>query len=281
MQEVERAVKRGVVLVLDESGSMQLKDDGMSQTRLEVGEAALAEAKVVEALGDKLRVRTVRVARGVRTGGEANGEAAEGWADATDLAAALSGVLEQVPPDSLAGVLMVTDGRHNRPGRVEDVARRFGILDAPVGILAVGSAEPPRDAAILEVSAPDAIHLGDRMRVAVEAKFDGFKGRKAVVRLLRGDEVMEERTVAIPQEHHREELRFAMVPEAGGVGDFRVEISAMEGERFKDNNAWDFETSITDSRTNVLLIESYPRWEFRYLRNLFMGEISRCICNMC
>jgi hypothetical protein len=269
VREVEQDLEREVVVVLDESGSMQLKDDGTTKTRLELGEAAMAEAKIVETLSEKMRVRTVRAARSVRNEGE--GEA-EGWADATDLAAALGDALEQVPPDELAGVLMLTDGRHNRPGRVEDVARRFGILDAPIGVVAVGSAEPPRDASILNVRAPDAIHLGDRMRVAVEAKFDGYKGKKAQVKLFRGEEELDARTVSIPQDHHREEVRFSITPEQGGVGDYRVEIAGLDGERFDDNNAWAFETSITDARTNVLLIESHPRWEFRYLRNLFYGR---------
>lgn len=269
VRKVEREIKREVVVVLDDSGSMQLKDDGSEMTRIAIGEAALAKSKIVEKLGEKLRVRVVKAARSVRAEGEA---VAEGWGDATDLASALGTVLEQVPTDELAGVLMVSDGRHNRPDRVEDVARRFGILDAPVGMVAVGSAEPPRDASILSVRAPEAIHLGDRMRVAVDLKFDGYKGQKAKVRLRRGEKVLEECEISIPQDHHREEIRFAQVPEEGGVGDYQVEITELEGERFKENNSWEFETSITDARTNVLIVESYPRWEFRYLRNLFYGR---------
>ncbi len=269
VRKVEREIKREVVVVLDDSGSMQLKDDGTEATRIAIGEAALAQSKIVEKLREKLRVRVVKAARSVRAEGET---VAEGWGDATDLAAALGTVLEQVPPDELAGVLMVSDGRHNRPERVEDVARRFGILDAPVGMVAVGSAEPPRDASILSVRAPEAIHLGDRMRVAVDLKFDGYKGQKAKVRLRRGEKVLEEREISIPQDHHREEVRFAQIPDKGGVGDYQVEIAALDGERFKENNAWEFETSITDARTNVLIVESFPRWEFRYLRNLFYGR---------
>lgn len=269
VRTVSRERSREVVVVMDDSGSMHLKDDGSKATRIEIGEQALANSKLTEQLGEKLRVRIVKAARSVRTEGEA---ATQGWGDSTDLASALNTVLEQVPPDELAGVLMVSDGRHNRPERVEDVARRFGILDAPVGIVAVGSAEPPRDAAVLSVKAPEAIHLGDRMRVTAEVKFDGYKGRQATVRLRRGDQVLETREVAIPQDHHVEELRFAQVPEQGGVSGYQVEIAPLEGERFAENNAWEFETSITDARTNVLLVEGYPRWEFRYLRNLFYGR---------
>ncbi len=269
VRKEERKIQREVVVVMDDSGSMQLKDDGADMTRIAIGEAALAKSKVIETLGEKVRVRLVKAARNVRAEGEA---VAEGWGDATDLAAALGTVLEQVPPDQLAGVLMLSDGRHNRPDRVEDVARRFGILDAPVGIVAIGSAEPPKDASILAVRAPEAIHLGDRMRVAVDLKFDGYKGEKAKVGLLRGGKLLEEREISIPQDHHREEVKFAQVPDQGGVGDYQVEVTQMTGERFKENNRWEFETSITDARTNVLIVESYPRWEFRYLRNLFYGR---------
>ncbi len=269
VRTVSRDRSREVVVVMDDSGSMQLNDDGAKATRIELGEQAISNAKLIEQLGEKLRVRVVKAARSVRAENEA---VSQGWGDSTDLAAALNTVLEQVPPDELAGVVMVSDGRHNRPERVEDVARRFGILDAPVGIVAVGSAEPPKDAAILSVKAPEAIHLGDRMRVTAEVKFDGYKGQKANVRLRRGDQVLETREIAIPQDHHVEELRFAQVPDQGGVGGYRVEISSLDGERFSENNSWEFETSITDARTNVLLIEGYSRWEFRYLRNLFYGR---------
>ncbi len=269
VREVERERHREVVVVLDDSASMHLKDDGAPATRIEIGEKALADSGLLKSLGDAMKVRTVRAARSVRDEGEAG---TEGWSDATDLVSALGTVLEQVPPDDLAGVVMVSDGRHNRPGRVEDVARRFGILDAPVGIVATGNAEPPRDASILNVQAPEAIHLGDRMRVTASLKFDGYKGSEAKVRLMRGEKMIEERPVPIPQDHHREEVRFITVPEEGGVGGYRIEIAALEGERFPENNAWEFETSITDARTNVLIVEGTPRWEFRYLRNLFYGR---------
>ena len=167
---------------------------------------------------------------------------------------------------------MLTDGRHNRPTRVEDSARRFGILDAPVGMVAIGSKVPPKDASILSINAPEAIHLGDRMRVTVETLFQGYKGRTAKVTLFQGDKSLETREVQIPQETHREKIRFAQVPEEGGVNEYRLEVSGLEGERFDNNNSWEFETSITDARTHVLIVEGYPRWEFRYLRNLFYGR---------
>ncbi len=269
VRKTDREARREVVIVMDESASMHLKDDGAQATRSEIANQAVKDAKLIETLEKSLRVRVVKAARSIQAEGE---KVAEGWGDSTDLASALGTVLDQVPPDELAGVILASDGRHNRPERVEDVVRRFGILDAPVAVIAVGSETPPRDASVLSVRAPEAIHLGDRMRVTAELKFDGYKGQTAKAYLRRGEKILEQREIPVPQDHHVEEVRFANVPDKGGVNDYRVEIGQLEGERFKDNNGWDFETSITDARTNVLIVENYPRWEFRYLRNLFYGR---------
>jgi hypothetical protein len=265
----ERAITREVVVILDDSASMHLVDEGESRSRAEIAAAALAESRLAARLGERLRVRTVRAARGILADGATAGE---GWDQGTDLAGALEAVLAEVAPDELAGVVLASDGRHNRPGRVEDVARRFGILDAPVGIVATGSAVPPRDLAVTAVRAPDTIFLGDRVPVAVEVKADGFRGTKAWVRLFRDGVEVAGHELEVPQDLHREEIRFRDQPDSGGTVAYRVEIEARAGERFAANNQWNFETAVTEDRIHVLLVDTFPRWEFRYLRNLFHGR---------
>ncbi len=268
-RKVDRKLEQEVVVVLDESASMNLVDPGETFTRYDIAAEAINKSGLFEELQGKVRVRLMRAARKALGQEE---EAAEGWDQATDLANAMTTVLEQVPPDNLAGLVMMTDGRHNRPGRVEDVARRFGILDAPIGVVGIGSEESPRDAAILEVRSPDAIYLGDRLRVAAVVKFDGYRGRRAKVLLKKGEEIIQEKIIPIPQDHHREEVRFNDVPEVDGINAYSVELENLGEEYFDQNNRWQFETAITDARTNVLIVDSHPRWEFRYLRNLFYGR---------
>jgi hypothetical protein len=264
-----RDLRREVVLVWDESASMDLVDDGAGVSRLAAAEQAVTSSGLREKLGKGLKVREIRVARGVRSEADTR---SDGWDSATDLVGALESVLDQTSPDQLAGVVMMTDGRHNRGGRVEDVARRFGILDAPIGVVAVGSGKAPRDLALISVDAPDAVFLGDRLRVRAVVKIDGYAGESVKVALWRGDELVGERELVVNAENFREEVRFQDVPEADGVTGYRVELAGRDGERFSENNVWRFETAVTEDRTNVLLIEGFPRWEFRYLRNLFYGR---------
>ena len=269
VRTVKRKLDRQVAVLWDASASMDLTDDGSLQSRAAIARDAVAKSGILKKLGEHVRVREFRFARSPENDGHAP---FDGWNQATDIAAALDTVLEQIPPDELAGALLLTDGRHNRPSQVEDSARRFGILDAPLGIVAVGSPDPPRDAAVLAVRSPDAIHLGDKMRVSADLKFDGYKGKQVKVQLTCSGKLIEEKDISIPADHHREEVKFVYLPEHGGTGEYSITIPLLEGERFKDNNDWSFETSITEARTNVLLVDSFPRWEFRYLRNLFYGR---------
>lgn len=269
VRTVKRKLDRQVAVLWDQSASMDLIDDGATRSRADIARDAIKQSGILEKLGEQVRIREIQFARSPES---EVGSSAEGWNMATDIAAALDTVLEQVPPDELAGAIVLTDGRHNRPSRVEESSRRFGTLDAPLGIVAVGSLAPPRDASVLTVRSPDAIHLGDRMKVSADVKFDGYKGMQAKVSLICDGKKIEEKTITVPEDRHREEVKFVHLPEQGGTGIYQIEIDPLDGERFQDNNDWSFETSITEARTNVLLVDSYPRWEFRYLRNLFYGR---------
>lgn len=266
---VEREIEREVILMIDDSASMDLVDEGETKTRLEIAQDKLAASGVLDQLEGKVGVREVRSARRALLEDKIE---VEGWDQATDLAGGLETVLDQVPPDQLAGVILLSDGRHNRPGSVEDVSRRFGILDAPVAVIPSGSEDPPKDAAIISVKSPDSVYLGDRIRVGALLKFDGYRGKKAKLQLFAGDEELESREISIPQDRYREEVRFRHAPEIDGVGEYRLVLSGLDGERFDNNNAWQFQTVVSDARTNILLIDRRPRWEFRYLRNLFYGR---------
>lgn len=266
---VQREIEREVIVMIDDSASMDLVDDGQTKSRLELAREQLDVSGLLDELDGRVGVREVMAARRALLDESVE---VEGWDQATDLAGGLEAVLDQVPPDQLAGVVLLSDGRHNRPGSVEDVSRRFGILDAPIAVIPSGSGVPPKDAAIISVRSPDSVYLGDRIRVGALLKFDGYRGKKAKLQLFAGDKELETREISIPQDNYREEVKFRHAPEEGGVGEYRVVLSGLEDETFENNNEWGFQTVVSDARTNVLLIDRHPRWEFRYLRNLFYGR---------
>ena len=187
----------------------------------------------------------------------------------SDLTGALEKVQQAYAAESLAGVVLLSDARHNGAVPPDVVARSLGNQGSPVVPVLVGSAAGAKDAAIVEVSHPQSIFLGDRLRVKVDLKLDRLRGQEVKVSLRRGDQVVKEEVLKVPDDAWRTTLRLDDTPEAKGIYGWKVRIDPVEGEQFPQNNEWSFEAAVSDDRTNVLLIDDHPRWEFRYLRNLF------------
>lgn len=190
----------------------------------------------------------------------------------TDLTGALQHVLENTSPESLAGVLLLTDGRHNAAGLPEDSLRQLAIQNTPLSAVPIGGDLGPVDISLLSLSAPESIYLDDRVVVGAVAKLDGLLGEKVEAKLLNGDEVVDSTTIEVADVNYRTELRFTHQPTTKGIIDYKIRLEPDKREIFQDNNQWSFKVAVTDDRTNVLLVDGFPRWEFRYLRNLFYGR---------
>jgi len=190
----------------------------------------------------------------------------------TDLTGALEHVLDNTSPESLAGVLLLSDGRNNSAGLPEDSLRQLAVRNTPLSAVPIGSDLGPVDISLLSLKAPESIYLDDRVVVTATAKLDGFLGQKVDAELLSGDKVIDTVTIDVTDVSFRTEVNFVHLPEAKGIQDYKVRLKPDPREIFKENNEWDFKVAVTDDRTNVLLVDGYPRWEFRYLRNLFYGR---------
>ncbi len=190
----------------------------------------------------------------------------------TDLTLALEHVLNNTAAESLAGVLLLSDGRHNGGDLPEDSLRQLAVQNTPLSAVPLGGKLGPVDLSILELKSPESIYLDDRVVVAAEVKADGLLGKTIEAELLSNGEVVDTLQVEVSDVSFRTELRFVHRPEEKGIIDYQIHLKPDDEEIFRNNNSWDFKVAVTDDRTNVLLVDGYPRWEFRYLRNLFYGR---------
>ena len=72
----------------------------------------------------------------------------------TDIGAAMQKAMSEVPTGLLAGVILLTDGRHNGPTPVETIAVKLAQQQVPVCSIVMGASRPPCDAAVVSVQAP-------------------------------------------------------------------------------------------------------------------------------
>lgn len=193
-------------------------------------------------------------------------------ASATDYATALEEVIVKVPSEELAGILMLTDGLDNGEVSVEPIARRLGGRGVRVSSVMVGTATPPRDIALADLQAPESIFLGDKVRVRSRISATQARGTNATVSLLLDGVAVDEISVPISEDLFARDFSLSHAPTNNGLVRYQLRIDEIDGERFPSNNMWNVDVAVSDDRTHVLLIDDYPRWDFRYLRNLFFAR---------
>lgn len=187
----------------------------------------------------------------------------------TDLAGAINQVLADVPARQLAGIILLADGRHNAPTPIETVADRLAQQQVPVSTILMGSTRPPRDAAIVSVTAPKVVYAKDRMYVDADVKLDGLAGRAVRVSMLDGEKEVAFKNLAVGSDSLRTHVELADEPKSTGLHSYQVRVESLEGEVSAANNVYSLTVSVTDEQTKLLIVEGRPRWEFRYLKNLF------------
>lgn len=230
---------------------------------------------LLSALAENYNLRIYRYDRDIKQIADPESEEGEAVSTGhaqTDLTHALEHVLDNTSPESLAGILLLSDGRHNGSALPEDSLRQLAVRNTPLSAIPIGGELGPVDISILDLRAPESIYLDDRVVVTAMAKLDGFLGETVEAELLSGDEVVDTVSIKVSDVNFRSEIRFIHQPEEKGIINYEVRLQPDEREIFRTNNAWQFKVAVTDDRTNVLLVDSFPRWEFRYLRNLFYGR---------
>jgi hypothetical protein len=223
---------------------------------------------------------------------------------ATDLATGLAGRLTtaaQGPGPVKAGqgaaptrpqraaIVLISDGRHNRGPAPSQVARLLGERQVPVFAVGLGWDRPRPDLAIVGLRHSEVVFHDDRVRGHVELRDDMPPGTAFLVRIERGDDVLWERTITtagggrrrIPFDVSIGEVVKAELEAMKGRNlavtslplAMNVSITPLAGEDRRDNNDYPLHVVKAMPReTKLLILDGRPRWETRYLRNLFARD---------
>jgi hypothetical protein len=182
----------------------------------------------------------------------------------TDLHAALASTLNKTA--GLTAVVLASDGDWNEGEPPAEAAVRLRMANVPVFGIPVGSRQRLPDVELLSLDAPTFGIVGKNVRIPFTIDSSLPREYTATVKLKAsdGEEVTKDVRIA-PQGRTSDSLLW----KPKQTGDFTVslEIPKHDSEAVSDNNKLDAPVSIREEKLRVLLVESYPRWEYRYLRN--------------
>jgi len=193
----------------------------------------------------------------------------------TRLGSALEQAMQRAAARAVSGVVLFTDGRTtDAPDR--SVLRRFRTHAVPIFTVPLGSDEPLGDLAIRHVEAPRRAFVRDQVPVVVELDQLGSatQGVAALIKLIDDSTGEELDRVELPAGDDRDEVTLTAKPTLAGEATWRVVLETVKPDLIPDNNVATFVIELIDRPLRVLYVEGYPRWEYRYLKDLLIREKS-------
>ncbi len=174
--------------------------------------------------------------------------------DRTAFAESLESLSAATRLDPPASIVLLSDGADNSLQSPEAVARAFGARKIPIHTVALGGTNDPPDIVVENIQVKRTLWNQGTSKAIVTLRSPGFAGRMAPVRILKGNEVLAERTVRLAGESQRVEIEFT--PRLPGFQTFAAEIPVQPGERLSDNNRREFGLTVVDQKLRVIYMEA-------------------------
>lgn len=194
--------------------------------------------------------------------------------EATDLNAGLSQVLDTHA--NLRGVVLLSDGDWNIGNSPVEAATRFRMKGIPVFAVGVGSKVPLPDLELVSMDAPTYAVVNKQLRIPFVVRSTLGQDRDVNVILTQAykglrNNIDKKSTVSklirVPAMGQAQE-NITWTPPAVGDWTLTMRIPRDTQELIPENNEISgFPISVRKEQLKVLVVESYPRWEYRYLRN--------------
>ncbi len=183
---------------------------------------------------------------------------------ATDLNNAMQRAAEQHP--GLRAVVLLSDGDWNLGSAPHVAATGLRMKNVPVYAVGIGSEQRLPDVELTGLDAPTFGVVDKNVRVPFRLMNWLPRDLETVVTLTGTDDTEIEKRVRIPG---MGQLQDTIEWKPGRTGDFelKLQIPVDDREAVADNNQLSFPITIRQEALRVLIVESYPRWEYRYLRN--------------
>jgi uncharacterized membrane protein len=180
----------------------------------------------------------------------------------------INGALEGAVSGSrnLRAVVLLTDGDWNIGKSPVTAATRLQAGGAPIFAVGVGSDRYLPDIALTSVAVPAYGLVGEQVFIPFTVQSHLDRDVKTRVQLLVGGAEATSKEVVIPA-HGQMQDAVMWSPQRDGPNAVTLKVPVERDELRADNNQQAFAINIRRETLRVLVIDSLPRWEYRFLRN--------------
>ena len=291
-----------IILLIDDSASMGLKDQGAEEIqqqlkdqlqelgfyesdRLSVAKAVLLknQAQVLRDLERRYHLKVFRMGSNLRRLDEEVASLTESLGriqatgESSRLGTAVREILDRQRGRPTAAMIVLTDGVTTAGPSIGDVSRYTRRKGIPLHIIGIGDAKSLRDVQISDLLVERVVFVDDLVHFDFKLRASGFDQQSVVVQLRQEglQQVLAEQRVKIEGDDQSQPVRLSFRPQEVGDFEFSVQANTELEDVDLSNNRKTQQVRVTDESIRVLLVQEYPNYEFRALKNLFSRGLKR------
>jgi len=182
----------------------------------------------------------------------------------SDLESPLSGLLKE--QNNLRAVVLFSDGDYNLGQPPVVAAQKMRVRGVPLFTIPVGSQTRLPDLDLLTVSAPTYGITGENVQIPFTIRSSLDRQVRTIVRLRDDAGRTQTKDIILPPNSETYDSILWRI-EKEGTSTLELSIPVADGELVVSNNSRKFTIAGRPEKIRVLVIESLPRWEYRFLRN--------------
>jgi len=262
------------LVVADNSSGMNVQDQGTTQSRGEILQAALKNNKSdwLGTLADTFQVRQYIFDSRLRRTTDFTELNFDGKASAIGMT--MQTISERYRGRPLAGVLLMSDGN------ATDLSEQFYDLSSvpPVYPVVIGGPKPLKDISLTNVSVSQTSFEDAPVMIQADVETTGYTGKTIVVNLLENSGLLVERQTYQVSNDDKQAFRFRLRPKKTGVLFYNLSVKedtpqeGIQGQVEEPSEA----TLANNKRTvvvdrgegpyRILYVSGRPNWEYKFLQ---------------
>jgi uncharacterized membrane protein len=255
-----------VGVLVDDSRSMQIADDGQTGARSTVVRNALgtSDSSLIAALRERFQVRLFRFGNNLQR--IDNGDALTFNGAETKVGDAIMAARQELDAVPLSGLVVLSDGADNAGQAVEDELLSLKARAVPVFTVGIGAERFRKDAEIERVELPRQVLLGSSFVANVIVRQRGFARARVPLVIEDGGRVIAREEIELPPDGASVPVRVSVTARDAGARTLRFHIPTQDGELVPQNNQRFALIEVRYRREKILYVEGEPRSEVRFIR---------------
>jgi len=255
-------VARSLLLADDAAFLRQLEEDQQLRVYTLAGNARAQPTNISE-LVDELR----------RLSPEGN---------TSKLGTGLREVLSELRGTRPTAIVVLTDGVTTEGPTLSEAASYARRKAVPLYIVGIGSENPTRSVELSNLMVDDAVFVEDYVDLEFNLTASGLEGRQVEIVLRNGgtgDELGRQKVMAGPDGEIKR-VRISDRPTEIGPIEYVVEVANLQEELKRPVAPLSKNVEVRKAKIKVLLVQGYPNFEYRYLKNLLERDSTiqlRCV----